>query len=235
MGGKLSLNINSYWIFPGGPVGKTVPSIAGDACLSLVGELRSRMLCSVVQNKQTDNNYNNKKATLSNGQAASGIVTCLSQRCTSRKQGRCGRCEHQQRLGQMVMETLLTISIWDPAGASGLGVGLEGVGAVTGAWAFSPVRLGQQPAEVGPRGPRHDSQHGEGHPLGQCSHQLLHLLHHGPCVRHIWEKGQVEGGPAWRQGCLRILLLDQGQEPAENQRCWSFRAPSSSPGFSSEC
>ena len=66
----------------------------------------------------------------------------------------------------MVMKTLLTISIWDLAGASGLGVGLEGVGAVAGAWAFSPVRLGQQPAEVGPGGPCHDSQHGEGHPLG---------------------------------------------------------------------
>ena len=59
----------------------------------------------------------------------------------------------------------------------------------------------------------------------------------GVSYRHclIWEKGQVEGGPAWRQGCLRILLLDQGQEPAENQRCWAFRAPSSSPGFPSEC
>ena len=50
VGGKVCLNINSYWNFPGGPVGKTA-SIAGDACLSLVGELRSRMLCSVVQNK----------------------------------------------------------------------------------------------------------------------------------------------------------------------------------------
>ena len=153
----------------------------------------------------------------------------------SRKQGHCRECEHQQRLGQMIMKTLLTISVWDLVGASGLGVGLEGVGAVAGAWAFPPVRLGQQPAEVGPGGPRHDGQHGEGHLLGQCSHQLLHLLHHGPCVCHVWEKGQVEGGPAWRQGCLRILLLDQGQEPAENQRCWAFRAPSSSPGFPSEC
>ena len=87
----------------------------------------------------------------------------------------------------MIMKTLLTISVWDLVGASGLGVGLEGVGAVAGAWAFPPVRLGQQPAEVGPGGPRHDGQHGEGHLLGQCSHQLLHLLHHGPGICPIWE------------------------------------------------
>ena len=120
-------------------------------------------------------------------------------------------------------------------GIQGPGVSLEGEGARARAWAFSPVRLAKQPAEVGPGSPDHDSPYREGHLLGHCSHQLLHLLHHGPGICPIWEQGQVQGSPAWRQGCLRILLLDQGQEPAENQRCWSFRAPSSSPGFSSVC
>ena len=75
-----------------------------------------------------------------------------------------------------------------------------------------PVRLAQQPAEVGPGGPGHDNPHGEGHLLWHCSHQLLHLLHHGLGVCPIWEQGQVDGSPAWRQGYLKILLLDQGQE-----------------------
>lgn len=88
----------------------------------------------------------------------------------------------------------------------------------------SPVRLSQQPAEVGPGSPYHDSPHGEGDPLWQRSHQLLHLLHHGLGVGAIWEQGHIEGGPARRQGGLGILLLDQGQEPAENQRRWSCRA-----------
>lgn len=71
---------------------------------------------------------------------------------------------------------------------------------------------------MGPGSPRHDSPHGEGDPLRQRSHQLLHLLYHGSGVCAFREQGHVEGGPAWRQGGLRILLLDQGQEPAENQR-----------------
>lgn len=89
---------------------------------------------------------------------------------------------------------------------------------------FSPVRLAQQPAEVGPGSPRHDSPHREGDPLRQRSHQPLHLLHHGSGIGAVWEQGHIEGGPAWRQGSLRILLLNQGQEPAENQRHWSCRA-----------
>lgn len=89
----------------------------------------------------------------------------------------------------------------------------------------SPVRLSQQPAEVGPGSPYHESLNGEGDPLWQCSHQLLHLLHHVLGVGAIWEKWHIEGGgPARRQGGLRILLLDQGQEPAENQTRWSCRA-----------
>lgn len=114
------------------------------------------------------------------------------------------------------------------------GGGFGGSGAVAGAWEFSPLRLAQQPAEVGPGSPYHDSPHGKGDPLWQCAHQLLHPLHHGSGVCHVQEQGHIEGGPAWRQGGLRILLLDQGQESAENQRHWSLRAllaTSSSPGF----
>ena len=106
---------------------------------------------------------------------------------------------------------------------------------MAGAWESSPLRLAQQPAEVGPGSPHHDSPHREGDLLWQSFHQPLHLLYHGSGIRPLWEQGQVEGGPAWRQGYLRILLLDQGQEPAENQRCCPFRAPSSSPGFPSQC
>lgn len=109
---------------------------------------------------------------------------------------------------------------------------------MAGAWAFSPLRLAQQPAEVGPGSPRHDSPHGEGDPLRQHSHQPLHLLHHGSGVCPVWEQGLVESGPARRQGGLRILLLNQGQEPAENQRRWTLRgslAPPSPPGSPSQC
>lgn len=85
-------------------------------------------------------------------------------------------------------------------------------------WWFSPFRLAQQPAEVGPGGPHHGRPHREGDPLGYHSHQLVHLLHHGSGVGPVWECGHVEGGPAWRQGSLGILLLDQGQEPAKKIR-----------------
>lgn len=124
-----------------------------------------------------------------------------------------------------------------PPGASVPGGGGLVIRAMAGAWEFSPLRLAQQPAEVGPGIPYHDSSHGEGDPLWQCSHQLLHPLHHGLAVCHVQdEEGHVESGPARRQGGLRILLLNQGQEPAENQRHWSLRAllaPFSSPGFPS--
>lgn len=69
-----------------------------------------------------------------------------------------------------------------PLGALVPGGGFGGSGAVAGAWEFSPLRLAQKPAEVGPGSPYHDSAHGEGDLLWQCSQQPLHLLHHGSGV-----------------------------------------------------
>lgn len=69
-------------------------------------------------------------------------------------------------------------------------------GAVAGAWEFSPFRLAQQPAEMGPGSPHHDSPQREVNLLLQRSRQLLHLLHHVSGVCFVQEWGQVEGGPA---------------------------------------
>lgn len=102
------------------------------------------------------------------------------------------------------------------------GGGFGGSGAK--AWEFSPLGLAQQPAEVGPGSPHHDSPHREGDLLWQCSHQPLHLLHHGSGVRSVREQGHIEGGPARRQGGLRIVLLDQGQEPAEKSETQVFES-----------
>lgn len=104
------------------------------------------------------------------------------------------------------------------------GRGFGGSGAKAGAWEFSPLRLAQQPAEVGPGSPHHDSPHGEGDLLWQCSHQSLHLFHHGSGVCSVREQGHIEGGPTRRQGGLRIVLLDQGQKPAEKSETLVFES-----------
>lgn len=80
-----------------------------------------------------------------------------------------------------------------------------------------PLRLGQEPAKVGPSSPCHESPNGEGDPLRQRPHQLLHLLYHGFGVGAVWQLRHIQSSKARRDGDLGILLLDQRQEPAENR------------------
>lgn len=86
-----------------------------------------------------------------------------------------------------------------------------------GAKGVLPLRLAQEPAEVGPSSPYHESPSGEGDPLRQCPHQLLHLLHHGLGVGAAWQLRHIQSSEARRYGDFGILLLDQRQEPAENR------------------
>lgn len=70
---------------------------------------------------------------------------------------------------------------------------------------------------MGPSSPYHESPGGEGDPLRQRPHQLLHLLHHGLGVGAAWQLRHIQSSEARRDGDLRILLLDQRQEPAANR------------------
>lgn len=102
-----------------------------------------------------------------------------------------------------------------------------------GASGSLPVRLVQQPAEVGPGPSHHDSPNREGNLLWHGPHQCLHLLQHGPGVWASKERGCIQGGPAHGQGGPGVLLLHQCQEPAE-QRTLACRAPQVPPSRCSE-
>lgn len=100
---------------------------------------------------------------------------------------------------------------------------------MTGPAGFLPLRLVQQPAEVRPGTPHHDSPHREGDLLWHGSHQHMHFFQHGLGVRPGVDGAYIKGGPAHGQGGPGVLLLHQRQKPAEQQKlgCRVLLAPSS--------